>query len=70
MAVPSPANTTAVNSMKRNASGSAAELKQQTGTDSLEAAFLSLTGTTIRDERADSADQLRQVARMWSGNKR
>src|SRR2546422_4090175 len=32
------------------ATGSSAELKTQTGTDSLEAAFLALTGTTIRDE--------------------
>jgi ABC-2 type transport system ATP-binding protein len=47
------------------AQGSAQELKQQTSTESLEAAFLALTGTTIRDERADAADQLRQVARMW-----
>ena len=31
----------------------------------LEAAFLALTGTTIRDETADSADQMRQVVRMW-----
>jgi ABC-2 type transport system ATP-binding protein len=45
--------------------GSAAELKAQTDTDSLEGAFLALTGTSIRDERADSADQMRQMARMW-----
>ena len=31
----------------------------------LEAAFLALTGTTIRDERADAADQMRQFAKMW-----
>ena len=47
------------------AQGSAAELRQQTSTDSLEAAFLALTGTTIRDERADGADQMRQMAKMW-----
>ena len=47
------------------AMGSSAELKQQTGTQSLEEAFLALTGTTIRDEMAGSADQLRQVAKMW-----
>lgn len=47
------------------AQGSPAELKQQTGTDSLEAAFLALTGSTVRDETADSADQMRQMARMW-----
>ncbi len=47
------------------ATGSSAELKAQTGTDSLEAAFLALTGTTIRDESATAADQMRQVARVW-----
>jgi ABC-2 type transport system ATP-binding protein len=47
------------------AQGSAAELKQQTGADSLEGAFLALTGSTIRDERADAAEQLRNMVRMW-----
>jgi len=47
------------------AQGSASELKQQTGTDSLEGAFLALTGSTIRDERADAAEQLRNMVRMW-----
>src|SRR5437660_1324265 len=47
------------------ATGSSAQLKQQTGTDSLEAAFLALTGTTIRDESATAADQMRQVSRVW-----
>ena len=45
--------------------GTAQELKDTTGTDSLESAFLKLTGSTIRDERADSADQMRQMVRMW-----
>ena len=47
------------------AQGSPDELKQQTSTDSLEAAYLSLTGSSIRDERADASDQMRQMARMW-----
>src|SRR4051812_965463 len=47
------------------AQGTPAELKQQTSADSLEAAFLALTGTSIRDESVNSADQMRQVARMW-----
>ena len=38
---------------------------KQTGTDSLEAAFLALTGTTIRDESATAADSVRQFARAW-----
>jgi ABC-2 type transport system ATP-binding protein len=45
--------------------GTAQELKEKTGADSLEGAFLKLTGSTIRDERADSADQMRQMVRMW-----
>src|SRR5438445_3007369 len=51
------------------AQGSPQELNQQTGKDSLEEAFLALTGSTIRDEASTSADQMRQMARMW-GNKR
>jgi ABC-2 type transport system ATP-binding protein len=47
------------------AQGSPAELKAQTGTDSLENAFLALTGSTIRDEKADSAAQMRVIANMW-----
>jgi ABC-2 type transport system ATP-binding protein len=47
------------------AMGSPDELKTLTSTDSLEAAFLALTGNTIRDEKAGSADQLRQMAKMW-----
>jgi ABC-2 type transport system ATP-binding protein len=52
------------------AQGSAQELKAQTGADSLEGAFLKLTGTTIRDEAGSSVDQMRQFAKMWSGNRR
>ena len=47
------------------AQGTPQELKQQTNSESLEAAFLALTGSTIRDESANSADQMRQVAKMW-----
>ena len=45
--------------------GSPRELKEQTGKESLEEAFLALTGTTIRDETAGSVDQMRQFAKMW-----
>ena len=47
------------------AQGTSQALKAETQTDSLEEAFLKLTGSTIRDERADSADQLRHIAKMW-----
>jgi ABC-2 type transport system ATP-binding protein len=52
------------------AQGTAQALKQQTNADSLEGAFLALTGSTIRDERADAADQMRQMAKMWGGGRR
>ncbi len=45
--------------------GSAAELKAQTKTDSLEAAFLALTGHAIREESVGSADRMRQMSAMW-----
>jgi ABC-2 type transport system ATP-binding protein len=47
------------------AQGSPDELKKQTGTDSLEGAFLALTGTSIRDESANAADRMREVVRIW-----
>jgi ABC-2 type transport system ATP-binding protein len=49
--------------------GSSQELKQQTGTSSLEEAFLALTGTTIREESASASDRMRQFARMWRGRR-
>ena len=51
------------------AQGTAQELREQTNSDSLEGAFLALTGSTIRDEKMDSADQLRQMAKMWSSRR-
>jgi ABC-2 type transport system ATP-binding protein len=47
------------------AQGTSAELKQQTGTDSLEHAFLALTGSSVRDESSTSADQMRQFVKAW-----
>ncbi len=52
------------------AEGSGAELKQSTGTDSLEAAFLALTGSEIREEAGSSLDTMRQARRMWGGTRR
>ncbi len=51
------------------AQGTAQTLREQTNSDSLEGAFLALTGSTIRDEKMDSADQLRQMAKMWSSRR-
>jgi ABC-2 type transport system ATP-binding protein len=47
------------------AMGTPQELKQQTNSESLEQAFLALTGSTIRDESATSQDQMRRFAQMW-----
>jgi ABC-2 type transport system ATP-binding protein len=47
------------------ASGTPQELKEQTGTASLEEAFLALTGSSVRDEDASSVDAMRQFAKAW-----
>ena len=48
--------------------GTADELKKKTGTDSLEEAFLKLTGNVIRDEEASGADRMRQHRQAWRGS--
>ncbi|HVU48346.1 MAG TPA: ATP-binding cassette domain-containing protein [Terracidiphilus sp.] len=55
---------------KLAAQGTPAQIKQQTGATNLEDAFLALTGSTIREEEASSADRMRQFAKMWSGGRR
>jgi ABC-2 type transport system ATP-binding protein len=50
--------------------GTPAQIKEQTGTTTLEDAFLKLTGTTIRDESASATDTMRQFAKMWQGGRR
>jgi ABC-2 type transport system ATP-binding protein len=52
------------------ATGTGQELRDKTGKNSLEEAFLELTGKVIRDEDASSTDQLRNRARMWGGGRR
>jgi ABC-2 type transport system ATP-binding protein len=47
------------------AQGSPLELKQQTRSETLEQAFLALTGSTIRDEEANSLDRMRDMARAF-----
>lgn len=48
------------------ASGTPQELMAQTKKESLEEAFLALTGKTIREEEASPLERLRQGRRMWS----
>jgi ABC-2 type transport system ATP-binding protein len=47
------------------AQGTPQELKQQTEADSLEQAFLKLTGTGIRDQSAEGIEHMRQLARAF-----
>jgi ABC-2 type transport system ATP-binding protein len=48
------------------AQGTSAELKAQTGTDTLEGAFLALTGTSLRDESVNAGQEgTRQMAKMF-----
>ena len=51
------------------AQGSPAALKEQTQTDTLEQAFLALTGSAIREEQAGSIDRMRRMARAWRGRR-
>ncbi len=52
------------------AEGSGEDLKKQTGTETLEEAFLKLTGSAIRDEAASSSDHMRQMRGAWGGGNR
>jgi ABC-2 type transport system ATP-binding protein len=47
------------------AQGTSAELRKATGTKSLEAAFIKLTGHGMREEEAGGVDRLRQHRKMW-----
>lgn len=47
--------------------GSVEELKESTNTNSLEEAFLNITGREIREEKASSVEQLRARRKAWRG---
>jgi ABC-2 type transport system ATP-binding protein len=49
--------------------GTPEELKKSTSTNSLEEAFLKLTGNAIRTDDASSLDALRSQAKMWGRRK-
>lgn len=49
------------------AQGTSQELEKQTKTDSLEAAFLQLTGKAIREEEGSNLDRMRMMRRMRRG---
>jgi len=50
------------------AKGTSEELRKQTGEDSLEKAFLQLTGKEIREEVGTARDRAKNQSRMW-GNR-
>jgi ABC-2 type transport system ATP-binding protein len=52
------------------AQGTPATLKEKTQAATLEDAFIALTGHTIRDEEASSADRSRMMRRVWRGGGR
>jgi len=52
------------------AMGNADQLKNQTGTDSLEDAYLELTGKTVRDETLDNAAGRKQMIRNVIASRR
>ena len=52
------------------AMGSTEQLKTQTGTDSLEGAYLELTGKTVRDEILDAGEGRKQVIRNYIASRR
>jgi ABC-2 type transport system ATP-binding protein len=49
------------------AKGTSSDLKKQTKTNSLEKAFIKLTGETIREEAGTAKDRARFQGRMWGG---
>ncbi len=49
------------------AEGTAALLKEQTASATLEEAFIALTGRDIRAEDAEPADRMRMMRRIWRG---
>lgn len=49
------------------AEGTASALKAQTGASSLEEAFITLTGRSIREDEANPADRMRMMRRVWRG---
>ena len=49
------------------ADGTAASLKEQTQSNSLEEAFIALTGRSVREDEASPADRMRMLRRAWRG---
>ena len=52
------------------AMGTPQELKTSTNSETLEQAFLALTGSSIREETVGGVDRLRQMSKMFRGGRR
>jgi ABC-2 type transport system ATP-binding protein len=63
-------NVAVIDHGKIIANGSPAELKQQTNSQTLEDAFLALTGRQIREEESSGLDRMRNMRQAFRGNKR
>jgi ABC-2 type transport system ATP-binding protein len=50
--------------------GTPEDLKSQTGTNSLEGAFIALTGRDIRDEETNNLEQMRMRRKMFGRHRR
>jgi ABC-2 type transport system ATP-binding protein len=50
--------------------GKPSELKERTNSETLEDAFLALTGKNIRAEEGDGKADFRQMSKVWGGNRR
>ncbi len=52
------------------ARGTPTDIIKNAGAQSLEEAFIKMTGHTIRSQEAGSSDQLRNMAKMWRGGRK
>ena len=51
------------------AEGTAVALRQETGGRTLEDAFITLTGHSIREEEAAPIDRMRRMRQVWRGRR-
>jgi ABC-2 type transport system ATP-binding protein len=60
-------NITVIDHGRIVAQGTAASLRERTGTGTLEEAFIALTGRDIREDEAGPMDRMRMLRRAWRG---
>jgi ABC-2 type transport system ATP-binding protein len=64
------ANVAVIDHGKIVSQGTPSELKTNTGSATLEDAFIALTGHAIREEEANATDRMRMMGRAWRGGGR